>query len=89
MPPLVGCVSKYSLETIVSFPTCGIGNRENLAIDRHYLTKCRDVTIYHAGVVMIRCDITKAKTRQNFVDRDAKPRNSEGFVVDLGNVGEY
>lgn len=39
------------------------------------------------SVVMIRCDITKAKTRQNFVDRDAKPRNSEGFVVDLGNVG--
>lgn len=39
------------------------------------------------SVVMIRCDITKGKTRHNFQDRDARPRNSEGFVVDLGNVG--
>jgi len=38
------------------------------------------------SVVMIRCDITKGKTRP-FQDRDARPRNSEGFVVDLGNVG--
>ena len=42
------------------------------------------------GVVMIRCDIVKGKTNQNLVQPgwDAQPRNADGFVLDLGNIGE-
>ena len=38
---------------------------------------------------MIRCDIVKGKTSQNLVQQgwDAQPRNADGFVLDLGNIG--
>jgi len=41
------------------------------------------------SVVMIRCDIVKGKTSQNLVQPgwDAQPRNADGFVLDLGNIG--
>ena len=41
---------------------------------------------------MIRCDIHKGKLRLgNFIEpgRDAQPRKDEGFVIDLGNIGEF
>ena len=39
---------------------------------------------------MIRCDIVKGKTSQNLVQAgwDAQPRNADGFVLDLGNIGK-
>jgi len=42
------------------------------------------------SVVMIRCDIVKGKTSPNHLVQagwDAQPRNAEGFVLDLGNIG--
>ena len=45
---------------------------------------------FFQGVVMIRCDIVKGKTSQNLVQNgwDAQPRNADGFVLDLGNIGK-
>jgi len=42
------------------------------------------------SVVMIRCDIVKGKNSQNKLDQnrwDAQPRNTDSFVLDLGNIG--
>lgn len=42
------------------------------------------------SVVMIRCDIVKGKPSQNLIKQnpwDAQPRNNDGFVLDLGNIG--
>jgi len=42
------------------------------------------------SVVMIRCDIVKGKPAQQVSPAprwDAQPRNAEGFVLDLGNIG--
>ena len=49
----------------------------------------RSANNWCSGVVMIRCDIVKGKTSQNLVQAgwDAQPRNADGFVLDLGNIG--
>ena len=45
-----------------------------------------------SGVVMIRCDIKKGKQPvQQSLNKppwDAAPRAADGFVLDLGNIGE-
>ena len=47
------------------------------------------IIIIITGVVIIRCDIVKGKgangLRPGF---DAAPRNQEGYVLDLGNIGK-
>ena len=42
------------------------------------------------SVVMIRCDIVKGKQSQNLVQPgwESQPRNNEGYVLDLGNIGK-
>ena len=41
-------------------------------------------------MVIIRCDIVKGKNSNNLVRPafDAAPRNQEGYVLDLGNIGK-
>ena len=46
--------------------------------------------IYFSGVVIIRCDIVKGKANGNQFRPgfDATPRNQDGYVLDLGNIGK-